>query len=258
MDDRHLAYLRAAILLALGSATQAQEATPTPPPADDDMDSIVDEVVVTGTRVTSRTRLESLAPVDVLSQEALTSQGTTELAEALSDAAPSLNFPRPAITDGTDHIRPATLRGLAPDQTLVLVNSKRRHPSALVNVNGSVGRGSAAVDLNAIPLAAIESVEVLRDGASAQYGSDAIAGVINLRLRDAREGGSTTVTYGEYNTNVETERGHRKETDGATLTASAWVGLPLGAEGFLTLTGEYRDRDPTSRGDFDNRVPGSR
>ena len=257
MDDRHLAYLRAAILLALGSATQAQEATPTPPPADDDMDSIVDEVVVTGTRVTSRTRLESLAPVDVLSQEALTSQGTTELAEALSDAAPSLNFPRPAITDGTDHIRPATLRGLAPDQTLVLVNSKRRHPSALVNVNGSVGRGSAAVDLNAIPLAAIESVEVLRDGASAQYGSDAIAGVINLRLRDAREGGSTTVTYGEYNTNVETERGHRKETDGATLTASAWVGLPLGAEGFLTLTGEYRDRDPTSRGDFDSRVPGS-
>ncbi len=186
-----------------------------------------------------------------------TSQGTTELAEALADAAPSLNFPRPAITDGTDHIRPATLRGLAPDQTLVLVNSKRRHPSALVNVNGSVGRGSAAVDLNAIPLAAIESVEVLRDGASAQYGSDAIAGVINLRLRDAREGGSTTVTYGEYNTNVETERGHRKETDGATLTASAWIGLPLGAEGFLTLTGEYRDRDPTSRGDFDIRVPGS-
>ena len=257
MDDRHLAYLRAAILLALGSATQAQEATPPPPPADDDLDSIVDEVVVTGTRVAARTRLESLAPVDVLSQETLASQGTTELAEALADAAPSLNFPRPAITDGTDHIRPATLRGLAPDQTLVLVNSKRRHPSALVNVNGSVGRGSAAVDLNAIPLAAIESVEVLRDGASAQYGSDAIAGVINLRLRDAREGGSTTVTYGEYHTNVETERGHRSETDGATLTASAWVGLPLGAEGFLTLTGEYRDRDPTSRGDFDNRVPGS-
>ena len=257
MDDRHLAHLRAAILLALGSATQAQEATPTPPAADDDLDSIVDEVVVTGTRVAARTRLESLAPVDVLSHEALTSQGTTELAEALSDAAPSLNFPRPSITDGTDHIRPATLRGLAPDQTLVLVNSKRRHPSALVNVNGSVGRGSAAVDLNAIPLAAIESVEVLRDGASAQYGSDAIAGVINLRLRDAREGGSTTVTYGEYNTDVETERGQRHATDGGTLTASAWVGLPLGAEGFLTLTGEYRDRDPTSRGDFDNRVPGS-
>ena len=112
---------------------------------------------------------------------------STELAEALSTAAPSINFPRPSITDGTDHVRPATLRGLAPDQTLVLVNSKRRHQSALVNVNGSIGRGSAAVDLNAIPLAAIETVEVLRDGASAQYGSDAIAGVINLRLRDARD-----------------------------------------------------------------------
>src|SRR6476619_3193216 len=241
MDDRHLAYLRAAILLALGAAAQAQEATPTPPPADDDMDSIVDEVVVTGTRVAARTRLESLAPVDVLTQEALTSQGTTELAEALADAAPSLNFPRPAITDGTDHIRPATLRGLAPDQTLVLVNSKRRHPSALVNVNGSVGRGSAAVDLNAIPLAAIESVEVLRDGASAQYGSDAIAGVINLRLRDAREGGDASLTYGSYDTNVDTERGQRHENDGATMTASGWVGLPLGPEGFLTLSAEYRD-----------------
>ena len=139
----------------------------------------------------------------------------------------------------------------------MLVNSKRRHQSALVNVNGSVGRGSAAVDLNAIPLAALETVEVLRDGASAQYGSDAIAGVINLRLRDAREGGNASMTYGEYNTDVETERGQRHEDDGPTLTASGWVGLPLGPEGFLTLSGEYRDRDPTSRGDFDNRVPGS-
>ncbi len=171
--------------------------------------------------------------------------------------APSLNFPRPSITDGTDHIRPATLRGLAPDQTLVLVNSKRRHQSALVNVNGSVGRGSAAVDLNAIPLAAIESVEVLRDGASAQYGSDAIAGVINLRLRDAREGGNASSPTAQYDTEVETERGQRHASDGATMTASGWVGLPLGEEGFLTLSGEYRDRDPTSRGDFDNRVPGS-
>jgi iron complex outermembrane receptor protein len=253
MDDRHLVCLSTAVLLAIGSAAQAQETT-TPATEDED---IVDEVVVTGTRVAARTRLDSLAPVDVLNEQALTSSGSTELAEALSTAAPSLNFPRPSITDGTDHIRPATLRGLAPDQTLVLVNSKRRHQSALVNVNGSVGRGSAAVDLNAIPLAAIESVEVLRDGASAQYGSDAIAGVINLRLRDAREGGSTSLTYGEYNTDVETERGQRKETDGATLTASGWVGLPLGDEGFLTLSGEYRDRDPTSRGDFDNRVPGS-
>jgi iron complex outermembrane receptor protein len=214
----------------------------------------IEEIVVTGTRVADRTRLDTLAPVDVLSNSALTSKGTTELAQALSTAAPSLNFPRPAITDGTDHIRPATLRGLAPDQTLVLVNGKRRHQSALVNVNGSIGRGSAAVDLNAIPLAAIETVEVLRDGASAQYGSDAIAGVINLRLRDAREGGSFGVTFGEYDTEIEAERGTRSARDGATLTASGWVGLGLGEEGFLTISGEFRDRDPTSRGDFDNRV----
>ncbi len=246
--------LRFAIAATLGtlasSAVFAQE-------QDAGADDTTDEIVVTGTRVAERTRLESLSPVDVLSAESLETQATTELAEALSNAAPSLNFPRPSITDGTDHIRPATLRGLAPDQTLVLVNSKRRHQSALVNVNGSIGRGSAAVDLNAIPLAAIESVEVLRDGASAQYGSDAIAGVINLRLREAREGGSTTLTWGQYDTEVETERGSRKESDGATLTASGWAGLPLGAEGFVTLSAEYRDRDPTSRGDFDNRVPGS-
>ena len=247
--------LQLAVAGALGvltsAAAPAQDAAASPP------DESIDEVVVTGTRTAGRTRLDSLAPVDVLSSTALQSTASTELAEALSTAAPSLDFPRPAITDGTDHIRPATLRGLSPDQTLVLVNGKRRHASALVNVNGSVGRGSAAVDLNAIPLAAIETVEVLRDGASAQYGSDAIAGVINLRLREAREGGNASVTYGRYDTNVDTERGSRHEDDGATTTASGWVGLPLGGEGFLTLSGEYRDRDPTSRGDFDNRVPGS-
>jgi len=217
-------------------------------------DDTLSEVVVTGTRMQERSRLDTLAPVDVVTNQALTSQGSTELAQALSVAAPSLNFPRPSITDGTDHIRPAALRGLAPDQTLVLVNSKRRHPSALVNVNGSIGRGSSAVDLNAIPLAAVERVEVLRDGASAQYGSDAIAGVINLQLRRARSGGGATVTFGQYDTEVKTARGSRSASDGNTLTASVWTGLPLGADGFLTLTGEYRDRDPTSRGDYDPRV----
>ena len=245
--------LHVAIAGALTSPALFAQGTP----AEGGQGDSLDEVVVTGTRVAARTRYESLAPVDVLSSNALSATATTELAQALSTAAPSLDFPRPSITDGTDHIRPATLRGLAPDQTLVLVNSKRRHQSALVNANGSVGRGSAAVDLNAIPLAAIESVEVLRDGASAQYGSDAIAGVINLRLREAREGGDASVTYGEYDSDVETERGSRHASDGATITGTGWVGLPLGPEGFLTLSAEYRDRDPTSRGDFDARVPGS-
>lgn len=235
------------LLLASGS-TLAQDQT------DADDAAALAEIVVTGTRVQDRSRLDTLAPVDVLTTEALSNQGSTELAEALSTLAPSLNFPRPAVTDGTDHIRPATLRGLAPDQTLVLVNSKRRHQSALVNVNNSIGRGSAAVDLNAIPLAAIERVEVLRDGASAQYGSDAIAGVINIRLRQARDGGETAVTFGAYDTDVDTARQSRSESDGETLTASAWAGFELGPEGFLTVSGEYRDREPTSRGDIDPRL----
>ena len=253
MQDSRRPIRRAAVLLGtaslltLGGTAQAQDA--------DDPALELAEVVVTGTRVQERSRLDTLAPVDVVTNDALQGQGSTELAQALSTAAPSLNFPRPAITDGTDHIRPATLRGLAPDQALVLVNSKRRHQSALVNVNGSIGRGSAAVDLNAIPIAAIERVEVLRDGASAQYGSDAIAGVINLQLRKASSGGGAAVTFGEYSTDVEAARGSRSASDGQTITASVWTGLPLGTDGFLTLTGEYRDRDPTSRGDLDPRDP---
>lgn len=218
--------------------------------------SVLDEVIVTGTRVAARTRLNTIAPVDVISTQALERQGTTELGQALSNLVPSISFSRPSITDGTDSIRPATLRGLSPDQTLVLVNGARRHASALVNVNGSIGRGSAAVDLNAIPSIAIDRVEVLREGASAQYGSDAIAGVINLRLREAREGGGLVTTVGEYNTSFETARipDGRTEKDGRTVTVAGWQGLPLGEDGFLTVSAEYRDRDPTSRGDLDPRL----
>src|SRR5690606_2947379 len=127
----------------------------------------VDEVVVTGTRVAGRSRLDTLTPVDVVSAETLQQRGTTELATQLAASVPALSFPRPSATDGTDSIRPASLRGQGPDQPLVLVNGVRRHATALVNVNGSVGRGSAAVDLNAIPSSALSRVEVLRDGASA-------------------------------------------------------------------------------------------
>src|SRR5690242_7915409 len=123
-----------------------------------------DVVVVTGTRVADRSVLDTAVAVDVLPIETLEKGGVAEVNQALSVNLPSFNFPRPALNDGTDTIRPATLRGLAPDQTLVLVNSKRRHASSLVNVNGSIGRGSSAVDMNTIPTAAISSVEVLRDG----------------------------------------------------------------------------------------------
>ena len=148
----------------------------------------LDTLIVTGTRVSDRTVAESQSPIDIITPETLEATGTTELATALARALPALNFPRPAMADGTSGVRPAQLRGLSPDQVLILINGKRRHASALVNVNGTIGRGSSAVDLNAIPVAAIERVEVLRDGASAQYGSDAIAGVVNIVLKGAGEG----------------------------------------------------------------------
>ncbi len=247
---------RLLLLTAASSAAMTLAWTPAvakPSTANEDE---VEELVVTGTRAPGRTRLDTISPVDVVSEEVLQRQGTTELAAQLATTAPSISFPRPSITDGTDSVRPATLRGLAPDQTLVLVNGARRHTAALVNVNGSIGRGSAAVDLNAIPTIAIDRVEVLRDGASAQYGSDAIAGVINLRLRQAREGGGAVATYGQYNTRVRPARDveGRRAHDGVTYTVSAWQGLPLGEEGFLTVTGEYRYRNPTSRGDVDPRI----
>jgi iron complex outermembrane receptor protein len=214
----------------------------------------VDDIVVTGTRVQNRSRLDTLAPVDVVTSEALQTRGTTEFATALAQAVPSLTFQRPSANDGSDSIRPITLRGLSPDQTLVLVNGTRRHASALVNVNGVVGRGSAAVDLNTIPTGALDRVEVLRDGASAQYGSDAIAGVVNLRLKQASSGGGASVTYGQYFTTVKTARGERDETDGGTVTASAWQGFSLGDDGFLTLSAEYLNRESTNRSDYDPRA----
>ncbi|WP_294391662.1 TonB-dependent receptor [uncultured Sphingomonas sp.] len=233
-----------------GSVTAATDAAPT---AD-----TPEEIVIVGSRGEGRTRLQSATPVDVISGNVLRQQGTTELAQALSVQVPSLDFPRSAAVDATDAIRPAALRGLSPDQTLVLINGIRGHSSALLNTNGSVGRGSAAFDLNTIPPVALGSVEVLRDGASAQYGSDAIAGVINLRLREADHGGGATVTYGQYITEVNAARTSYDRHDGGTVNASAWQGFKLGEDGFLTVSGEYLDRNRTSRGDLDRRVTPNR
>ncbi len=241
-------------IAAAAASPAAAQSTAAPSPTDKaQADQPNTEIVVTGTRVQGRTRLDTVSPVDVLSATDLKKQGTTETAAALANVAPSIDFPRPAVTDATDAIRPATLRGLTPDETLVLINSVRAHPSALLNINGSVGRGAAAVDLNTIPVAALQSIEVLRDGASALYGSDAIAGVINLRLRQAQSGGGASLTAGEYVTHVPAPLDPRHETDGQTVTASAWQNFALGGDGYLDLTGEYLNRQPTSRGDFDIR-----
>ena len=247
--------------LVLGTPALAQDAAPgISADAQDDGQSVGggDEIVVTGTRAQGRSRLDTASPVDVLSGNALRSQGTTELGAALATVAPSIDFPRPSAVDGTDAIRPATLRGLSPDQTLVLVNGVRANSSALLNINGSVGRGSAAVDLNTIPTAALDRIEVLRDGASAQYGSDAIAGVINVRLREARSGGGVSATYGFYDTDIDTARGSRSVTGEPAFTASAWQGIGFGEDGYVTLSGEYLKRQPTNRADYDPRVTPSR
>lgn len=239
-----------------------------------------DTIIVTGTRRTDRTVADSPVPVDVIGGDALASTGLTETNKILNQLVPSFNFPQPSITDGTDVIRPASLRGLAPDQTLVLVNGKRRHVTALLNVNGSVGRGSAAVDLNLIPALAIERVEVLRDGASSQYGSDAIAGVINIRTKTADNGGRASVSWGKYFTTMEgvpevtglqtdaagqpilnptdnrfflaNTDGEQKMRDGEYKTAAVNIGVPIGG-GYINVTGEYRDRSATNRSGYDLR-----
>jgi len=152
-------------------------------------------VSVLGSRF-SRNVDEQAVPVEVITELEIRASGFTETNELLQALVPSYNSPKGYITDGSDHMRPATLRGMAPNQTLVLVNGKRRHQGALVHVNGSVGRGSTQVDLNAIPASAIEKIEVLRDGAAAQYGSDAVAGVINLVLKETG-GSDVSVTFGQ-------------------------------------------------------------
>ena len=201
----------------------------------------LEEVVVTGTRKEGLSPTETLSPVDLIGGETLVNQGAFDLTDSLTKIAPSLNTQRFPIADGTAFVRPVTLRNLSPDHTLVLMNGTRRHRSALVNLQlaplGTVNQGSQGVDFQAFPAAAIKRVEVLRDGASAQYGSDAIAGVVNVILKDAAEGVTISGQYGEY-----------QEGDGERSSVSANGGLALGDTGFLNLTGEYSESDTTSRG----------
>lgn len=202
----------------------------------------LEEVVVTGTRKEGQLPTETLSPIDVISSESLSRQASFSMTDSLTQIAPSLNTQRFPIADGTAFIRPVTLRNLSPDHTLVLVDGARRHRSALVNLQlaplGTVNQGSQGVDFATFPAAAVKRVEVLRDGASAQYGSDAIAGVVNVILKDADEGFTISGQVGEYDNNG----------DGQRSIVSANGGLSLGGNGFLNLTGEYANTDTTSRG----------
>lgn len=200
------------------------------------------EVVVLGTRSEGRLASNSPAPVDVFSGKDLQSRGLSDISRILQFLAPSFNYARSATAPSAANTRAASLRGLAPDQVLVLVNGKRWHGSSVINFNNVIGRGSVPVDLNAIPVAAIAKVEILRDGAAAQYGSDAIAGVINITLKSGAEAGFVSV-----------QSGITSEGDGATQTATVNHGFALGEHGSLNLTAEIRRRDPTNRAGIDSR-----
>ena len=216
----------------------------------------LEAVAIVGTRGEERSVISAPAPIDVLSTVDIQQTGRTETAQMIQAVAPSFNFPRTSIGDGTDHIRPATLRGLAPDQSLVLINGKRRHTSALVNLNGFVGRGSQAVDLNAIPASMIDHIEILRDGAAAQYGSDAIAGVINIVLKSTAQGSFMT-TVGEnsttYNRDADPSVAYAAQMnpisahDGRVASSALNYGFTFGQNGYLQVGGEVRDRQGTNR-----------
>jgi iron complex outermembrane recepter protein len=224
---RPLSLVAAAVALVLGDAALAQ--------------SELSEVVVTGTRREGVSPTESLSPIDVIDGAAISEQAAFDLTDSLTKISPSLNTQRYPIADGTSFVRPVSLRNLSPDHTLVLTNGARRHRSALVNLQlaplGTVNQGSQGVDWSIFPSAAIERVEILRDGASAQYGSDAIAGVVNVILKDAPEGGSLGAQFGEY-----------VDVGGERVSVSGNIGLPMGSEGFVNLSAEYSTADETSTG----------
>jgi iron complex outermembrane receptor protein len=220
------------------------------------------ELVTVGSRA-SAAESGKAVPVDIITRDQIARSGYTETAQVIQSLTPSFNFPRPTITDGTDTVRPATLRGLGPDQVLVLVNGKRRHQSALVHLNNSVGRGSTGVDLNAIPLSSIDHIEVLRDGAAAQYGSDAIAGVINIVLTSGASRPTVTsklgLSVGTFAGNTCTPNGLTCRegddidfSDGELVDLAGSWGLAAG-KGQVTLSAEYRHHNRTNRASFDPR-----
>ena len=230
---RFAAYLSILLvgLLAAGVAADQHESD-----SDDEPIQLQELVVVgVGTRVEGRSITDSPVPVDVVTEQEILDTGHSEVGRIIQALIPSFNFSSSTISDGTDSVRPATLRGLGPDQVLVLVNGKRRHGSALIHVNTSVGRGTAGTDLNAIPVSAIKRIEVLRDGASAQYGSDAIAGVINIVLKDSYDGA------------LHTSVGQTYEGDGTRFTTRLNKGFQIGDDGVLHAALEFSQRGATNR-----------
>lgn len=210
-------------------------------------------VEVVGTRSINRSATESMVPVDVIDITAVTNaQGQLDINQVLQYAAPSFNSTRQSGSDGADHIDPATLRGLGPDQTLVLINGKRRHQSSLINIFGNRGRGNTGTDLNTIPAASIDRIEILRDGASAQYGSDAIAGVVNIVLKNDVNEFSGNVNTGAHLAQYNFDG---PSLDGKNLQLNGNYGFPIGDGGFINVTADYHYRGHTNRAEFTGDFP---
>ncbi|WP_457321508.1 TonB-dependent receptor plug domain-containing protein, partial [Stenotrophomonas sp. P5_B8] len=223
----------ATTLLFSSSVATAQDSTP-PGTADA---ATLETVSVLGSRTKPRTVSSSAVPIDIISGEEFRNQGATDALDQLRVLVPSFNVSTIPIDDAASLVRPANLRGLPPDNTLLLVNGKRFHRAAVITFLGhGLSDGAQGPDLSVFPSLALEQVDVLRDGAAAQYGSDAIAGVINFGLKKLREGGSAEVFTGKY-----------YQGDGLTTQYAAQIGLPLTARGFATLTAEWRKADDTSR-----------
>lgn len=237
---------------------------------------VLKDIVIVGSRNSKRTVVNSAVPIDIINVRDVTTQsGKLEINELLQYVAPSFNANKQSGSDGADHVDPASLRGLGPDQTLVLINGKRRHQSSLVNLFGTRGRGNTGTDLNAIPASSIKRIEILRDGAAAQYGSDAIAGVINIVMNDNVNELTGAVTYGAYNTNAKGDflpgtantdgnrldqngfgnsKGKNKSFDGGSIKVAANYGVAIGEKGgFANFTTEYLSKNKTLRPGYDFR-----
>ncbi len=236
-----------ALAVALLLTTQAQAQQETSAHAATST-AAIDQVTVVGSRARNRTVFDSAVPIDRFGlREVENALASGDLGAALQNLSPSINFPRIESSGASDSVRGIQLRGLAPDQVLVLINGKRRHASAVLDTESSFA-GTVPVDINAIPPGAIDHIEILRDGAGAQYGSDAVAGVINIVLKSARSGGSAALGYGANHTDFQPTR--ETKTDGQTKTASADYGIPLGDAGFVRFGAETRSRSPTQRAGF--------
>lgn len=246
------------IISFIGQATQRQTVTVGPGATltqDVTLTAAANEdiVRVVGTRSRlPRSNISTPVPVDVITTREVKTFAQTDVSQLLSYVAPSFQSARQTISDGTDHIDPAGLRGLGPDQTLVLINGKRRHTTALVNINGSVGRGSVGTDLNAIPVAAIDRIEVLRDGAAAQYGSDAIAGVINIVTRTKFKGFNMSALAGKNFTTTPVGGTNQRIGDGGNVQVDFTAGTYHKSGAYINASGQYLFRDRSNRSGFDN------